>query len=404
MNLPEVRPHLLLSVLLLAGCGKKGVPLAVARVDTLHAGLIQVTSTQPTGWSDTAVAWKYRVTLKIQPEERSPGELLQPGNLSVDSWGRVYVADSKPAVIKVFDSTGAFLRTIGREGAGPGEFKVAFIAVRGSHLVVQDPIQSRTSVFDTSGTFIRSWTSSCCYWDDIIIDSSDVIYLPSMSVPDSGKKSRGSVFRRFKIDGTAIDTAWIPQRQDDEKRWTFSSGSGTARRNTMMASVPFSPTVVKALHPHGGFVIGWTGEYRIMRSLTGEDTTIVFARGWTPDPIPDELRKKQVEDMVANAKDMVGEASARESARLSDIPTRSPAYQSLRVDLDGNIWARQLVGSDSVKTRFDVFAPSGAWLGTLSLPISVPEYGGQFFGHGVIYGVAEDNEGRPMIVRVNRVQ
>lgn len=388
----------------LAACSGSPKPAAMARVDTLHPGLIQVTSDRPTGWADSTGAWKYRVTLKIQPDEASPGELLEPGDLGVDTWGRVYVVDRKPAVIKVFDSTGAFVRTIGREGAGPGEFKVAFIAVRGPNLVMQDPMQTRMSVFDTSGRFIRSWASSCCYWGEIIIDSSDVIYFPSTSVPDSGKQSRGSALRRFKVDGTAIDTVWIPQRNEDEKVWTFSTGSGTARRNTMISSVPFSPSVVRVLHPNGGFMIGWTGEYRIMRSLTGEDTTMVFTRGWTPDPIPEALRVKQVEDMVANAKDMVGEASARESARLSDVPTQAPAYQTLRVDLDGNVWARRLVGSDSTRTLYDVFAPSGAWLGPVTVPVAVPEYGGQFFGHSVIYSVGEDGDGRPMIVRANRVQ
>jgi hypothetical protein len=172
----------------------------------------------------------------------------------------------------------------------------------------------------------------------------------------------------------------------------------------MISHVPLSPSVVKALHPNGGFVIGWTGEYRILRSVKGEDTAMVFTRSWAPDAIPESTRRKAVEDMVANAKGMVGEASARETAKLSDVPTSAPAYQTLRVDLDGNVWARHLIGSDSTRTLYDVFSPAGAWLGAVTVPVTVPEYGGQFFGHGVIYSVGEDSDGRPMIVRTNRAE
>lgn len=388
---------------ILAGCSKDQRPTAVARVDTLHAGLIQVTSDQPTGWADSAHAWKYRVTLTIQPEDGAPGELLEPGSMAVDGWGRIYVADRKPAVIKLFDSTGAFVRLIGREGGGPGEFKIGFIAVRGSHLVVQDPMQSRTSLFDTSGKFIKSWASACCHWMDITIDSADRIYIPSPVIPDSNGKPRGAAHIRYRLDGTLIDTLFVAQRSEGEKLWTFTAGNRN-NRSTMMSSVPFSASSVRTYHPFGGFVTGWSGEYRILRSPTGEDTSMIYARSWTPDPIPESMRTHQVEEMVKNAKDMVGEASAREIARLSDIPSTSTAFESLRVDVDGNIWARHLIGSDSVQTTYDVFAPAGSWLGTVTLPLAVPEYGGQFFGRGMIYGVSEAEDGRPRIVRVSRVQ
>jgi hypothetical protein len=384
----------------LTACGGQGRLVAVARVDTLPSGIIEVTSDKPTGWQDSSSAWPFRVTLRIQPPEGSPGELTEPGTLGVDDWGRVYVADRKPALIKVFDSSGAFVRTIGREGGGPGEYGVAYIAVRGRHLVVHDPMQSRTSVFDTSGAFLRSWTSSCCMWMDIAIDSADRIYIPTVVLSAPGGTDRGRAYTRYRMDGTPLDTLYVPQRGGATQVWRFSTGNGRTRRASMVTTVPYAPSVVFAFHPLGGFVRGWTAEYRILRSPRGEDTTMVASRAWTPEPIPEDRRVKAVEAVVANARDMVGEAAAREIARLGDVPTSAPAYTTLRVDFDGNIWARQLVGSDSTRTRYDVFSPAGAWLGEARVPVAVSEWGGQFFGRKTIYSVAEDAEGRPMVVRV----
>jgi hypothetical protein len=58
-----------------------------------------------------------------------------------------------PAVIKQFGSTGAYVRSIGRDGSGPGEFKAALVATAPGLLVVHDPASARTSVFDSAGGF-----------------------------------------------------------------------------------------------------------------------------------------------------------------------------------------------------------------------------------------------------------
>jgi hypothetical protein len=382
------------------GCGR-GAPAVVARVDTLPGGTIQVSSPGPTGWRDSAHALRLTETLRIQAAEGSPGELVEPGTLAVDAQERIYVADRKPAAIKVFDTTGALVRSIGREGGGPGEFRVAFIAVRGAHLVVHDPMQSRTSVFDTAGKFVRSWNSSCCYWADIGIDAADRAYIPTMVVPDSGQRSRGWAYTRYRMDGTVLDTLYVPNQAAESKEWRFSSGNGRTARAMMIMGVPFAPTMTHSLHPAGGFVRGWSGEYRIIRAPNGEDSTLIMARSWTGEPIPDALRKEQVEQTISNAKATVGEAAARAVARLADIPTTAPAYMSLRVDLDGNTWARRLIGTDSTQTLYDLFSPAGAWLGPVMVPTAVPEWGAQFFGHGAIYSAIEDQDGRPAVVRLS---
>jgi len=43
-----------------------------------------------------------------------------------DAEGNVYLLDSQLSEVKVFDADGAYLRTIGREGEGPGEFRRPF--------------------------------------------------------------------------------------------------------------------------------------------------------------------------------------------------------------------------------------------------------------------------------------
>ncbi len=90
----------------------------VAKIDTLPHGRAQVLSREPTAWADSNGAWKVPELQRYGGADGSPGELASPGRLALDAQGRVYVADQKPAVIKVFAPNGAFPRTIGRESPG----------------------------------------------------------------------------------------------------------------------------------------------------------------------------------------------------------------------------------------------------------------------------------------------
>ena len=71
----------------------------------------------------------------------------------------ILVADGLIRSVILFDSTGSFIRTIGRPGAGPGEFGVpALIAVDANDSVfVWDSRMSRISVFNLNGDFVRTF-------------------------------------------------------------------------------------------------------------------------------------------------------------------------------------------------------------------------------------------------------
>lgn len=70
------------------------------------------------------------------------------GNIAVDDLNRVFIGDSKQYTIHVFDSTGSYVTNIGREGRGPGEFRmVGNMSTTDHFLNTYDVLQRRVNVF-----------------------------------------------------------------------------------------------------------------------------------------------------------------------------------------------------------------------------------------------------------------
>lgn len=391
MRLPARSTSLVL-LASLAGCGGAERPrLAAAKVDTLPGGRISVTSAGPTAWADTASGWHLVPAGTIRGDPGTPGELIDPQSLAVDGAGRVYVSDSKPEIIKVFGPDGKFLRTIGREGEGPGEFKNAFIAIHGSRLVVHDPGLSRTTVFDTSGALVRSWKTSCCYYGAIGVDTAGRISILTMTTPE---QKRAVNYTRYTLDGTFVDTIFVPQA-GDAKYWTVKQG-----KNSMMSTgIPAAARMVSAPNPFGGLLFGYSADYRIVASATGRDTAAIFGRAWTAEPVTGAWRHAAVERMIAQQGKYWPEVSLREAFREDEIPGTFPAFDAIAVDGAGNRWVRLSNGSDTMTTRLDVFDPAGRYLGPVRFARNLPVYGAVAWTADDLYVVMESDEGTPAVMR-----
>lgn len=101
--------------------------------------------------------------LVMQPGAKSAtrlsldANLKQPTGIAVDpTTGRLFVVDTGMHRIAVFNPDGTLESTIGRRGAGDGEFNYPTLAWRdkGGRLYVTDSLNFRTQIFDERGQFM----------------------------------------------------------------------------------------------------------------------------------------------------------------------------------------------------------------------------------------------------------
>ena len=96
--------------------------------------------------------------LRIGKEGDERTQFYRVRDIAADPRGNIYVLDTRNFRVQVFDPSGKYLRTIGRQGQGPGEFEMPSILRLGGdsgNIYVLDRFR-RVSLFDAQGIYIRS--------------------------------------------------------------------------------------------------------------------------------------------------------------------------------------------------------------------------------------------------------
>jgi hypothetical protein len=345
-----------------------------------------------------AASWTITELPPIQPAPGSPGELIDPSSLAVDDAGRVYVGDQKPVIIKLFDSTGALVRLISREGDGPGELRSAYVAVRGHWLLAHDPEADRTDFFDTSGVFVRVFHSVGNYSDEVAFDAGWRAMLPMTytrrSRADRTGDERTAFYLRFDTLGALLDTLSVPNLA----RTRYWSVKGSGRIKVAAVPIPFLPQTIWGFGSDSGLLYGANSEYTIIRSDGGRDSSRIMRREWTPDRLGDSVRNASIERSVQLLKtEGMDEVALRKAFDLDDVPTTAPSFLRLVEDDGGRIWV-QRPGRDGA-TPFDILDSDGAALGTVSVPAGLAPHIPLRIRRGVLYAAVVDQGGLPVVRR-----
>lgn len=289
--------------------------------------------------------------------------------------GTIVVANRGTHQLKLYDSTGRFVRNVGRQGAGPGEFEQLNWMWRlpGDTIVTYDFSGRRLSRFMPNGEFVGSLTLG---------GSSTSDFLFPVGMLDDGRMiaRRGAVFTAGEspsgrsrdsllvllagADGIIQDTLGrFPGTESSVQQ----SGSGN-NRMMMVTSVPFARSTYLAVH-RDAVVVATNDTYEIrLFDSTGQLRRVVRRRG---EPVPvtpadiDAYREQQLEN-AAGPNSQFRTLIERQLAD-AEYPQTMPAYTSVLPDAAGRLWVRESTHLGE-PPRWAVYDRDGALMAELTVP------------------------------------
>jgi hypothetical protein len=311
-------------------------------------------------------------------------------DLEVGPAGEIYTLHPMEMTIRVHDAEGRFVRTIGREGEGPGEFKnPGPMGLLGDTLLVLDFGTYRFSYFDLAGELLGSRRIPIELGRDLeerpprptglFYDGSIRGAPPAWSQLVADGKITEQVALRLDTAGAVLDTIvvfpiakTIWRVTDPKNPRAFASFRYQPFSDTELVEVSeYDPLIVRVSRPAA--TRAEPSSYSVTALTLAGDT--IFAREFSYDPKPIELAlvDSLVREFGASvSRSLVPGAATREQAEAwarNDLylPAFHPPVSRMVIGRDGSIWLRgEALGEQRVEWR--VLSPEGEPVGTVDLP------------------------------------
>jgi 6-bladed beta-propeller len=330
-----------------------------------------------------------------------PGALGDAFDVEVGPAGEILVSDPRAGAIVVFSGEGRYLRTVGRRGSGPGEFRVAGgMGWKADTLWIVD--FGRVHLFDRQIEYVRTigpLTTSPPTGLRLLLPGplmADGTLLGMPVDPEPGRSSPIAV-----LDGEGRIVRVIANVREDGRSMRLPSPAG----GIASISNPWSDhdlwnrqadglavVVVRRRREQGSAA----AEFSILRIGLNGDTLMRRRVEYTPQALTSDQADEAYTQMskrftvpggwtVAQAERNVRSAVAQ--------PAWIPPVSELVPGRDGTIWIRREAGpSDSVD--WQVFSRDGEPMGRLALPA---DFRLRRASVGRIWGVVRDSLDVPFV-------
>jgi hypothetical protein len=287
--------------------------------------------------------------------------------------GRIVVANAGSHELRFFDGEGVYLRSVGREGSGPGEFqRMSWLRVLGEDsLAVFDASLRRVSLFGTDGGFGRTFLVASPGEQQPrfalgMFDDGQVLVM-ALNILGSqiaeGYQRRTDTYEVYSREGEFVSRIGGFRGQESFIR-TGTEGGG---RFIAFMAIPFGRSPVFATAGNA-VVYGSSDTYEF--AVYARDGTIerIVRAPHPARPVTEADYRRYVDQEVEEA-----EGETRRSdieSRLRELPRAQtmPAYDELVVDAAGNIWVRDFEVERSAPRAWTVFDAQGRMLGPVTVP------------------------------------
>ena len=311
--------------------------------------------------------------------------LYAPSGFALDAAGNIYILDYKLHCIKIFDPSGDYLKTIGREGEGPGEFRgAAGIAIDASgRIITHDFMNKRFQIFGPDGEYLDSHLFQDNV-DDMVAAPNGGIYLGVQEF-DYMDPSGVNSLRLLRMSEDFSESITIDSTS--VKLWKMI----TVGNGVTMATVPYPPYMHWALSGNGNIIVGRSDKY-FLRILSADYEQLgEIKRDIEAPPVTEEDKEDYYRSFERDGQ--AGLDPALKNAMK--FPRSRPFFSDIVVDWEGNILVRWSVPVDDVPV-YDVFDPTGGFIGRVGIEgLS----NGAVFHDGFVYCRHREEDELPKIRR-----
>ena len=294
-------------------------------------------------------------------------------DIAIGTEGRIFVADQQGPIVKMYDKEGKFIRNVGREGRGPGEYTgiSGMKTFQDGRVAIWNVGLTNINVFSSDGEYLESHrVNSTLNAPDLFeVGKEGEFYVKTRINRDPNKPNWQFGWLKVSPEGEVSDTLEVP-RDEIDRPLTFVLFTAQGSNHAFI-SWPISTMSSE------GFIVyaedNSRYEIKFLREKSPENSIV-----WKYEPValqPEE--KKQWQTWT----DIFAKRGAE-----NVVPDFKPVFRQIYTDRDGRIWVWKYVEAEQTELNinpgstlknnwwepptFDIFKPDGSYYGTVELPLN----------------------------------
>ncbi|HEX6040131.1 6-bladed beta-propeller [Longimicrobium sp.] len=351
--------------------------IALACVGGMIAGPLASQAVVRMPVRDQALRREVREVFSVGAADGAGGDVFGAvGDVGFDAAENLYVLDRLNTRVVVFDSTGRFVRTLGRRGGGPGELTAPqqMAVSRDGEVTVSDAGRRALVVFGRGGT-ARS----------VPFPGVTMLIGRTLALHPRGGIVSVAMGNPLARDADAFGEElllWMPAGDGAPRRLATVS---TPRSRTTGGGVRvheplvFAPTFRFAVLPGGSVAVADDAAYSIRIQDADGRVICVLRRPFEPRRVTERDRRHERdrrEGRLAGGLRLIGAegvsmpmgvrqalAEPLEDAAFAGV---MPVIRRMGVDPAGNLWVERTGPTPDRPAGIDVVSPRGRYLGTLA--------------------------------------
>ncbi len=366
-----MRCHLwVFAFLLIAGCSRSTSTDHQFEVSTEN-GVIHAWTNNGPKYDEPLFTYESVLTLKQDPlvEESL---LMSVRGMTMDRAGNVYVVDGRNYRIAVYDNEGNYVRSFGRQGSGPGEFRsIEIVQFDGDIFTLWDSNNRRMTRFHRDGTFldVQNPPNNMRVSKMYLTPDGNILAFRSINDRRDGFAYTSAAVLVLNSKGDTLATVQSEEIVTGSERIRSGTGGSII---VEQRSIPFTSYPEAEFYSGEGIMVttGMIPEVK-WYDLTGR-LTKVYHIDMESRRITPEIEKIYMDDLRTSIEDQARQAGREpRSVPETDFPEYAANWSGGFVDDAGYVWlfAMFLPGDDyppGVVTCF-ILDPDGCFLGKTTI-------------------------------------